>query len=294
MPTSENSSLEAVHCIKEVGKQAHLQAEKTWKAYEGHICWGHEWLQSHTDSSSTTPARIVEDIYNNPVFKDAFEKLPNYCSDKALALYLSWRGTVEGVHVAFKKLWDSIDSDTYHKKWHYNEAQWHWEVNPATSAKVDDVMASIKHKKEYMDKILTWSITACLELESALHIIGLVLTRMASASSLCRISDDMKKHVTQHLGLLAFASMAWIIWTRCFKLVKLKQEDIQIMDVTLVNHVLTKYLRGKQGTLITNERDIYYEIHLRNQKGWQKKVDKGFREIDLQSEWSMSILDGLW
>ncbi|KAL4074551.1 hypothetical protein V8B97DRAFT_2022770 [Scleroderma yunnanense] len=237
MPTSENSLLEAVHHIKKVGKQAHLQAEKTQKAYEGHIHQRCEWLQSHTDSSSTTPTRIVEDIYNNPVFKDAFEKLPNHCSDKALALYLSWRGfhenqsqnTVEGVDVAFKKLWDR---------------------NPATFAKVDDVccsnvMASIKHKvtmersdcmhssamkKEYMDKILTWLITTCLELET------------------------------------------WIIWTRCFELVKLKQEDIQIMDVTLVNHVLTKYLRGKQGTLITNERDIYYEIHLRNQKGWQKKL----------------------
>ncbi|KAL4064462.1 hypothetical protein J3A83DRAFT_4191195 [Scleroderma citrinum] len=91
-PTSENSSLEAIHHIKEVGKQAHLQAEKTWKAYDGHICWGHEWLQSHTKSSSTIPTSIVNDIYNDPAFKDAFEKLPNHCSDKALALYLSWRG----------------------------------------------------------------------------------------------------------------------------------------------------------------------------------------------------------
>ncbi|KAL4072631.1 hypothetical protein V8B97DRAFT_2023395 [Scleroderma yunnanense] len=192
-PTSENSSLEAIHHIKE-----------TWKAYDGHICWGHEWLQSHTKSSSTIPTSIVNDIYNDPAFKDAFEKLPNHCSDKALALYL----TVEGVHVAFKKLWDSITHITNLAK---------SDRNPATSTEVDDVMASIKHKvtaegsdhvhssamkKEYMDKILTW----------------------------------------------------------CFKLVKLKQEDVQIIDVTL------------QGTLITNKRDTYYEIHLRNWKGWQKKL----------------------
>ncbi|KAL4065526.1 hypothetical protein V8B97DRAFT_2025782 [Scleroderma yunnanense] len=265
-----------------------------WKAYDGHVGQGHKWLQSHTSSSSSIPTSIVEDIYNDPGFKDVFEKVPNHCSDKALALYLSWRGfhenqsqsTVEGVHVAFKKL----DGDMYHRKWHYR--------NPVTSAKVDDVMASIKHKvtaegsdhvhssamkKEYMDKILTWLMTACLELKSVLHFISLVLTRTASTSSWHSISNDMKKCVTWYLGLLAFASMAWIIWTRCFELVKLKQEDIQITDVTMVNHVLTKYLRGEQDTLAANERDVYYEIHLRNWKGWQKKVDKGFREIDLQS-----------
>ncbi|KAL4063509.1 hypothetical protein V8B97DRAFT_2026414 [Scleroderma yunnanense] len=230
--SSENSSLEAIHHIKEVGKQAYLQAEKMQKAYDEHIY-----------------------IYNDPRFKDAFENIPNHYSDKALALYL-W-STVEDVHAAFKKL----DGDTYHKKWHYNEAWQCWKENPATSAEVDDVMASIKHKvsaegcdcvhssamkKEYMDKILTWSMTTCPELESMLHFISLVLTR-------------------------------------CFELVKLKREDIQIMDTTLVNHVLTRYLRGKQDTLTTNERDVYYEIHLRNWKGWQKKVDKGFREIDLQN-----------
>ncbi|KAL4065470.1 hypothetical protein J3A83DRAFT_4190800 [Scleroderma citrinum] len=187
MPTSENSLLEAVHHIKKVGKQAHLQAEKTQKAYEGHI---HQRY-------------------------------------KALALYLSWRGfhenqsqnTVEGVDVAFKKLWDS--AILQHPAMLVSTSTW-W-LNHT-----NNVMASIKHKvtmersdcmhssamkKEYMDKILTWLITTCLELET------------------------------------------WIIWTRCFELVKLKQEDIQIMDVTLVNHVLTKYLRGKQGN--------HYKIYLR-------------------------------
>ncbi|KAL4066901.1 hypothetical protein J3A83DRAFT_4260491 [Scleroderma citrinum] len=80
-----------------------------------------------------------------------------------------------------------------------NEAQQHWEGNPATSAKVDDVMTSIKHKvstegcdcvhssamkKEYMDKILTWSMTTCPELESMLHFISLVLTRSTSHGTL--------------------------------------------------------------------------------------------------------------
>ncbi|KAL4075031.1 hypothetical protein V8B97DRAFT_2022618 [Scleroderma yunnanense] len=257
MPSSENVTLEAIHCIKEVGKQAHLQAEKMWKAYDGHVDQGCKWLQSHTSSGSSIPTSIVEDIYNDPGFKDTFEKVPNHCSDKALALYLSWRG--------------------FHENWSWSTV----EGNPTTSAEVDDVMASIKHKvtaegsdcmhssamkKEYMDKILTLSMTACPELKSVLHFISLVLTRMASASSWHGISNDMKKCVTWYLGLLAFASTAWIIWTRCFELVKLKWEDIQITDVTMVNHVLTKYLRGKQNTLATNKRDVYHEIHLRNQK----------------------------
>ncbi|KAL4069167.1 hypothetical protein J3A83DRAFT_4249157 [Scleroderma citrinum] len=57
-------------------------------------------------------------------------------------------------------------------------AQQCWEGNPATSAEVDDVMASIKHKvsAKGCDCILTWSMMTCLELESALHFISLVLT----------------------------------------------------------------------------------------------------------------------
>ena len=42
----ENSTLEQVHHIKEVGKQMHQQSKKTKKAYAGHVQRGRKWLQS--------------------------------------------------------------------------------------------------------------------------------------------------------------------------------------------------------------------------------------------------------
>ena len=67
-------------------------------------------------------------------------------------------------------------------------------------------------KKEHMDKILTWAKSDCPEIGSALYLIYVVLTK-APASGV-HIGDDVKKQVTRRLKFLAFASTAWIIWTR--------------------------------------------------------------------------------
>jgi len=66
--------------------------------------------------------------------------------------------------------------------------------------------------------------------------------------------------------------------------VKLKCGDITTDDINAVNGVFLKYLRGEEGSLTINDLWVYFEIHLRNQKGWQRKSDKGAREIDLHSE----------
>ncbi|KAI6152628.1 hypothetical protein BKA82DRAFT_35867 [Pisolithus tinctorius] len=69
---------------------------------------------------------------------------------------------------------------------------------------------------------------------------------------------------------------------RNYKLVKLKCRDVQL-DGTVINGVFMKYLRGEEHALTINELNTYFEIHLRNRKGWQKKLDKGMREADLRS-----------
>ena len=62
---------------------------------------------------------------------------------------------------------------------------------------------------------------------------------------------------------------------------KLKRGHIQIKD-TAVDSVFLKYLRGEERSLTINELDTYIEVHLKNRKGWQRKLDKGVREIDLR------------
>jgi hypothetical protein len=56
------------------------------------------------------------DVYDDGTFKDVFDRIPNRCSDKALALYMSLKGfhenlsktTVESIRSAFKKLWELL------------------------------------------------------------------------------------------------------------------------------------------------------------------------------------------
>ena len=44
-----------------------------------------------------------------------------------------------------------------------------------------------------------------------------------------------------------------------------------------------KYLRGEEQSLTINDHHVRFEVHLKNLKGWQRKADKGTREIDLCS-----------
>ncbi|KAI6006498.1 hypothetical protein F5J12DRAFT_768678 [Pisolithus orientalis] len=244
----ELPSLHTAHRIKEAGKETHLRAAKTRAAYSGHV---------HR-------ARF------DPNFKNTFECMPNRCSDKALALYLSWRGfqenssqsTIDSVRAGFKMLWDEADGATFRGKWHHNDAHHRWEGNPVLSAEVDDVVASIRHKvssegaerkhsgamkKEYMDKILAWSESFC-PLDAPLQYI-------------------LKLTVTWHLEHLAFSAVAFMLWTRNYELLKLKCGDVKL-DKTVIDGI---------------EHNAYFEIHLKNRKGWQRKLDKGMREADLRS-----------
>ncbi|KAI6016548.1 hypothetical protein EDC04DRAFT_2577386 [Pisolithus marmoratus] len=266
----EHPSLHTVHQIKEVGKQTHLRAVKTRETYSRHVRRACSWLQVHSD----------------PGFRNAFERMLNQCSDKALALYLSWRGfqencsqsTIDGIWAAFKMLWDEADGATFRGDWHHNDTWHRWEGNPVRSAEVDDVIASIRHKvssegaerthsgamkKEYMDRILTWLESRC-PLDFPLEYICLAMMGFQALSPGQSLSKNAKLMATRHLQHLACGAIAFTLWTRNYELVKLKRGDINL-DKTIIDGV------------------SYFEIHLKNRKGWQRKLDKGMRESDLRS-----------
>ena len=114
-PEDNLTTLHELHHIKEAGKQQHLQAETMQKAYWGHVRRGREWLQdllSRNDTTNLSEEDLV--LFNDPAFKNAFDDIPNHLSAQVLAWYLSWSGfrknlgrsTIEGIHAAFKKLWE--------------------------------------------------------------------------------------------------------------------------------------------------------------------------------------------
>ncbi|KAG6329830.1 hypothetical protein ID866_9259 [Astraeus odoratus] len=313
----DQATLQVVHHIKEAGKHAHLQAPKTRKSYAGHVRRGCEWLEARCTmvlSTSTTVKgqgdsknAAEEGGYDDPEFKNAFQHIPNKYSDKALALYLSWKGfeeqcsqsTIDGIRAAFKRYWDDA-GDRFRGRWHYNDAQCRWEGNPVNSGEVNDILVAIKHKanadgavrthsvamkKEYMECMLTWSKSLC-PLDIAFHRVLCIITDSAPPSLSETLDMPTRTWITRHLEQLTFSATAWTLWTRNFELIKLKRDDVTIeadgATKKKINDVLLKYLRGEEHSLTLDEHSVCYEVHLRNRKGWQKKVDHGIKEIDLR------------
>jgi len=119
------ATLPAIQKAKEAGKKKHQNASNTTEKYAGHVKRGLEWLAGHfkptKDSEATqgdTSAHVEQDkesVYDDLAFKKAFDPKPNVHSDKALALYLSYKcfhqnlgqATAEGTYSAFKKYWEN-------------------------------------------------------------------------------------------------------------------------------------------------------------------------------------------
>jgi hypothetical protein len=126
-----DATLPAMQKAKEAGKKRHQNAANTTEKYAGHVKRGLEWLAGHfkpkesvddaTQEEDTTLAE-EECVYDDPSFKKAFDPKPNMHSDKALALYLSYKcfhqnlgqATAEGSYSAFKKYWENSFSHIVH------------------------------------------------------------------------------------------------------------------------------------------------------------------------------------
>lgn len=126
-PTSSpTTSLKVIEQLKEAGKETHLKAINTKKCYAGHVKRGRKWLAEFFDG--TTPptdlpwlspeqapvSRDDADPYTDPAFARAFDLIPSEHSDRALSLFLTYKGfhqdlgrnTVEGIQAAFKDMWE--------------------------------------------------------------------------------------------------------------------------------------------------------------------------------------------
>ncbi|KAG1832589.1 hypothetical protein DFJ58DRAFT_671092 [Suillus subalutaceus] len=318
------TALADVKKCKELGIETHLQANNTRVNYAGHVRRGREWLASHFESPCSEdllvpmpllPANVEthadSDVYDDPAFKDAFDRIPNRCSDKALALYMSLKGfhenlsktTVESIRSAFKKLWELSDGDTYRGKWHLNEARQRWEGNPADSADIYDVLSSIKHKasaeggdrthsmamtKDYMDRTLRWHQASC-PLEIALHMIQKAMT--GARPSDMHLDLAVRTQLTRHLEQVVFASNGWTLWTRCFELIKLQRKDISL-DATILDGLLKSYLAGE--TLTLHERASHFEIFLSNRKGWQRRLIRATNHYKIYPRPDMPACDNFF
>ena len=142
-------------------------------------------------------------------------------------------------------------------------------------------------------------------IDAAFNHLCFVMTGLGSPPA----EDTLDKVTTQNIKHLTFCAVAFTLWTRyvhhsiCgvsdsvlfnfttrnFELVKMKCGDITADDIDTVNSVFLKYLRGEEVSLTINDLHIHFKIYLSNWKGWQRKSDKGERDIHLHSA-SESVL----
>ncbi|KIK92541.1 hypothetical protein PAXRUDRAFT_792387 [Paxillus rubicundulus Ve08.2h10] len=321
------NSLPYLHKIKEAGKLAHKHVKKTRNNYNGYVAQGIKWLEGHFAPDSTEgPGTMtmhggsrgsqlggttLDEPYEDPAFKCTFNYTPNHCSDKALALFISWKcfhqncgkSTSDGIYLAFKKYWEEADGDTYHRKWMYNEQRQCWKGNPVQSAEVQDLIQLIKHKvnmegsvrthsvamsKEFMDQINVWATEQLRPLSnrsrSYTNIVNSLLLSLHMTP--VELSLEERTYLTRILEMLTFSTAAWNLWTRCFELVKLKQKDLTIA-ATSVHNILVKYL-GHQD-LSASDRLVNFEVFLSNRKGWQQYPLTHLNPVDLGNQYKIYL-----
>ncbi|KAG1781061.1 hypothetical protein EV702DRAFT_1193898 [Suillus placidus] len=296
-----NTTLPVIDKIKERAKQQHKHASSTRKNYSSYVDRGQKWLKVHASTTSCKDEETHDsDAYEDPTFRDALEEIPNQHSDKALALFLSYKcfhenngqSTCDGIHAAFKKYWEEAAGDTYRGKWHFNEVRKCWEGNPACSAEVQDVIKSVRHKansegadrthsvamsKGFMDRILTW-IHKRHPRETYTGLVRMLLEGDKLATD--NLTLELRTSITRVVMYQAFSTTAWNLWTRCFELIKLKRKDLTI-DLSEVGVAFRKYLCNETPSI--KDLHAHFEVFLSNRKGWQRKVDKGLKEADPRS-----------
>ena len=94
-------SLAALQQLQESGKKANLHSRQTRRNYAGYVKRGRDWLAGHFsgEDSSSVPkgvdkqelSPLLNDVYQDPDFKNAFNERPNRYTHQALALFISYK-----------------------------------------------------------------------------------------------------------------------------------------------------------------------------------------------------------
>jgi len=134
---------------------------------------------------------------------------------------------------------ECLDSDSnglFHERWRYNEVRQQWEGNLVLSPDVSDTVVLIRHKikaggsqrkhsgamkKEYMDRMLTWSGSVC-PLDGAFkYLCFAIAAGLGSPAAKGILDNSTRLLITQHVEHLTFSAVALMLWTRYINAVSL-------------------------------------------------------------------------
>ncbi|EPQ55680.1 hypothetical protein GLOTRDRAFT_128893 [Gloeophyllum trabeum ATCC 11539] len=206
-------------------------------------------------------------LFRDPEFQRALDGPPGQYTPTAISMYLVYKcfeqdlknSTAVQIHAALIREYDQMDADTYRGRWRYDESRRMWVGNPVRSAKVEDVMLSIKHKdgidggdrkhslamsKKCIEQLYAWSSALC------------------PPQTWSHLPEDLVVVERQaiHLRFRARASLGFTLWTRNCETTRLQYQHFEFNDA-----------RRKGGSPLDPP---HFEVNLTNRKNWQRKQDK--------------------
>ena len=122
-PTADPPSLRKLQAAAQLIQDTHLKSSRTSTLYKGYVERGQMWLKGlDLTAEDTNPLGLPEDIshvqlpgdFDKTLWATALDSPPNKHSPEALIFYLTHKcdseacgkSTADGIHAAFKHLWD--------------------------------------------------------------------------------------------------------------------------------------------------------------------------------------------
>ncbi|KAJ8520009.1 hypothetical protein ONZ45_g3117 [Pleurotus djamor] len=266
----QTAGIGVVHSDMANALKKYGQAENTAKAYAGHLQRGRDFCLKYAEECHRAGDKNPDgQPVDYALMKMAFTGSPNKYSSHILELYLAQccfvnaqsLSTAEGIHGAFAKYWDKLEGNgKYAGAYKLNDITGEVSGCPARSLSVKDVMKAIKNKANKKGASATRNHAEAMTLDD--------LTQMMKWSvSQCpdeRFGSEYTPETTSDLVLMlehstfrAFASLAFVIWTRNNEACGLQRRDI------------TWGLKGPAPW-----HAPMWSLHLENRKGWQKQITK--------------------
>ncbi|KAJ7042105.1 hypothetical protein C8F04DRAFT_1031060 [Mycena alexandri] len=268
-------------------RATYTNAKKTTEAYEGYLARGKVFLKSCVAQRRKEEAREgwvrPEGHVDTDLLAKAFSKPPNKYSATALELFITQKclvenlkkSTAEGIHGAYAKYWDTMDSDKYAGEYHYDEELDKVSGCPARAGIVASLVKIIKIRDtekgaaatrnhaeaisaDDMKVMMDWSESIC------------PASKLIEAVKMGVAPQDLAERLLllKHGQMRAFGSSGFNLWTRNFELCALQMRDLTLNCV---------------GPLPFNHP--YFKVLLEGRKGWQHK--QGYESKRESCEYNM-------
>ncbi|TEB29913.1 hypothetical protein FA13DRAFT_1568818, partial [Coprinellus micaceus] len=217
----------------------------------------------------------------DPDFPNALDGPPKPCTPLAITLFIyhkcgpgkRGRSLADQIHAAIAWYYDEMDGDRYRNWWTWDSSGQCWIGNPARSARVKSMLATIK--KEHAHDLRNHSRAMSLGDMQAMH-----KTRTARLQELEGMNDVKSRCERAELVMFgALSSLAWIVWLRCGEIVNLRFGDLDLSppdrlcsDGTPFEYMVVNVCKRKNWT-VKDETELTGHVYHLYKRADQPAID---------------------